>query len=66
MLTKIKDAHTPSSPGTCTDQAEASKLKHSVNALGTVVEGPAAKVWSVCRTMIWDDFGSLKVIESSV
>ena len=27
----------------------ASKLKYSVNALGTVVEGPAAKVWSVCR-----------------
>ena len=36
-------------------QAEASKLKHSVNALGTVVEGPAAKVWSVCRTVIWDE-----------
>eukprot|EP00434_Breviolum_minutum_P033255 symbB.v1.2.029427.t1/scaffold3153.1/size62324/6 len=30
-------------------EAIASKLKHSVNALGTVVEGPAAKVWSVCR-----------------
>ena len=29
---------------------EASKLKYSVNALGTVVEGPAAKVWKVCRT----------------
>ncbi|CAE7026416.1 unnamed protein product, partial [Symbiodinium sp. CCMP2456] len=27
----------------------ASKLKHSVNALGTVVEGPASKVWAVCR-----------------
>lgn len=36
-------------------QAEASKLKHSVNALGTVVEGPATKVWSVCRTVIWDE-----------
>eukprot|EP00435_Cladocopium_sp_Y103_P013274 s2378_g3.t1 len=28
----------------------ASKLKYSVNALGTVVEGPAAKVWKVCRS----------------
>ncbi|CAJ1375397.1 unnamed protein product [Effrenium voratum] len=27
----------------------ASKLKHSVNALGTTIEGPASKVWSVCR-----------------
>ncbi|CAJ1431817.1 unnamed protein product, partial [Effrenium voratum] len=28
---------------------KASKLKHSVNALGTTIEGPASKVWSVCR-----------------
>ena len=31
---------------------KASKLKHSVNALGTVVEGPAGKVWNVCRRAV--------------
>ena len=49
----------PSPPGTGKEKwkhvdaaikvISASKLKYSVNALGTVVEGPAAKVWSVCR-----------------
>ena len=33
-------------------RCQASKLKYSVNALGTVVEGPAAKVWKVCRSRL--------------